>query len=155
LLGGHVENVASIYNSCHCHVTATGSEGFFLPGLEMMASGLINIAPNYSGHLDYMNNKNSLLVDSYLRYAKPLEQYWGSSSKAKIGQINKKHMIETMRLVVEKYEECKEKFAEPMRKTVELFSWERAAQMMLDAAEGNMEHYKPGTFDFKTYKMLK
>jgi len=146
LLTGYVDNVASIYNACQCHVTTTGAEGFGLPLLESMACNLLSIAPNYSGQLDFMNKDNSLLIDTSIRFAKPLEQYWTFNSKSKIGQPSKKHTIEMMRKAYTEYDTLMERFQPNMRKAVEHFTWKRAAQMIVDATQGKMTHYEPGTY---------
>ena len=147
LLSGHVENVSSIYNACNCHVTTTGAEGFGLPLLESMSCGLISIAPNYSGQLDFMNKYNSLLIDTKLRKAKPVEQYWAFNPKSTIGQPDKQHTIELMRKVVREYDDLMERFEPGMKKVVKEFSWTRAAQMIIDATDGSMGHYIPGTYN--------
>lgn len=146
ILHGFVDNVASIYNACQCHVTAAGSEGFGLPLIESMACGLMSIAPRYSGQLDFMNDDNSLLVDHTMRYAKNVEQYWTFNPKSKICEVNKQHLIETMQKAYYEYDSLMEKFGPNMKKTVELFSWERAAKLIVDAVEGRMPAYIPGTY---------
>jgi len=146
LLNGHVENVASIYNACDCHVTTTGSEGFGMPLLESMACGLLSIAPGYSGQLDFMNKDNSLLIDFDMRLAKNVEQYWTFNPKSKICEPNRKHAAKLMRKAYEEHDELMKKFGPNMEKTVELFSWTRAAQMIVDATNGDMPHYIPGTY---------
>ena len=146
LLNGHVKNVASIYNACDCHITTTGSEGFGLPLAESMACGLLSIAPNYSGQLDFMNKDNSLLIKYSMRYAKPEEQYWTFNPKSKISEADLDHTIELMRKAYEDYDALMEKFRPNMKKTVELFSWKRAAQLIIDAVNGDMPHYIPGTY---------
>lgn len=148
VLSGHVENVSSIYNACDCHVTTTGAEGFGMPLLESMACGLLNIAPNYSGQLDFMNENNSLLIDTSMRYAKPVEQYWTYNAKSKIGQPSKQHTIELMRKAYEEYDELMERFKPGMDKVVKEFSWENAATKIIRATEGKMAHYTPGTYRF-------
>jgi len=146
LLSGHVENVSSIYNACDCHITTTGAEGFGMPLLESMACGLLSIAPNYSAQLDFMNKDNSLLIDTSLRYAKPLEQYWTYNSKGKIGQASKKHTVELMRKAVSEYDDLMRKFKPNMDKVVKKYSWANAVKMMISATDGNMSHYIPGTY---------
>lgn len=146
ILNGFVDNVSSIYNACDCHVTAAGAEGFGLPLIESMACGLMSIAPRYSGQLDFMNDSNSLLVDYKMRYAKNVEQYWTFNPKSKICEPSKEHLIETMRKAYKEYDSLMEKFRPNMQKTVELFSWARAAQMIIDAIEGKMPPYVPGTY---------
>lgn len=148
LLSGHVESVASIYNSADCLVTTTGAEGWYMPGLESFnCNDLINIAPRYSGHLHYMNDDNTLLIDTKLRRAKPLEQYWGYNEEAVIGQASKEHTIELMRKVVVEKDQLLEKFKPGMKAAVKEFSWKNAAQLMIDVTEGNMKHYIPGTYN--------
>ena len=89
LLSGHVKNMSSIYNACDCFVSATGSEGFCLTPLEAAACGVPSILGRYSGHLDFLNDGNSLLCDIKIRKAKAMEQYWEQSDKASISEINK------------------------------------------------------------------
>jgi glycosyltransferase involved in cell wall biosynthesis len=146
LLGGYVENVASIYNACHINVTTTGSEGYYLPGLESFCSGLINIAPNYSGHLDYMNEDNALLIDTKMRYAKNNEQYWTFNPKSKISECDLNHTVELMRKAFNEYDSLLKKFSPNMQKMVEKFSWENACGNIIDAVEGRLPHYIPGTY---------
>lgn len=146
ILNGHVEHVASIYNACDCHITTTGAEGFGMPLLESMACGLMNIAPNYSGQLDFMNKDNSLLIDTKMRHAIPFEQYWTFNPKSKIGQADKKHTIELMRKAYKEHDTLMEKFKPNMDKIVEEFSWTNASQKIVDVVEGRVPHYVPGTY---------
>lgn len=146
LLTGHVENVSSIYNACDCHVTTTGAEGFGMPLLESMACGLLSIAPGYSGQLDFMNDDNSLLTDFKMRYARNVEQYWTFNKKSRICEPSRKHTAEMMRNAYENHDALMEKFGPNMEETVKLFSWTRAAQMIIDATNGDMPHYIPGTY---------
>lgn len=146
LLSGHVENVASIYNACDCHITTTGAEGFGMPLLESMACGLLSIAPNYSGQLDFMNEKNSLLIDTTMRNAKPVESYWTFNPKSKIGEASKEHTKELMHKSVNEYDKLMEKFKPEMERMVNEFSWIAASQKIIDAVEGRVPHYEPGTY---------
>lgn len=146
LLNGHVESVASIYNACHCNITTTGAEGFYMPGLESMACGLLNIAPNYSGHLIYMNEDNSLLSKYSIRTATREEQYWGFDPNGKIGQADLNNFSELMMSAYNDYDELMKKFKPNMIKTVDKLSWKYAAQLIIDAATDNVPHYVPGTY---------
>jgi glycosyltransferase involved in cell wall biosynthesis len=148
LLDGHVENVASIYNSCDCHISTTGAEGFFMPGIESFSCGLLNIVPNYSGHLDYMDKKNSLLINTKLRPAKNVEQYWAFDPRSQIGEVDINHTAELMKKAYKEHNVLMKKFKPNMDKMVRKFSWEYAAQLMIDAVEGKSEHYIPGTYNW-------
>ena len=148
LLNGHVDNVASIYNACNTHITTTGAEGWCLPILESMASGLLNICPNYSGHLDFANVDNSLLINTHLAPAKQTEQYWGYNPKSTIGRPDKQHLTELMYKAVKEHNTLLEKFKPNMYKTVKELSWTSAAQKIIDATEGKLDHYKPKTYNW-------
>ena len=151
LLSGRVKNVASIYNACDCHITTTGAEGWGLPMAESQSCGLINICPNYSGHLDFMNENNALLIDTKLRPATRLEQYWGYTPGALIGQPSLEHTAELMRKAYKEHDQLLKKFEPHMRATIEKFSWTSAAQRIIDVINGKAEPYKPGTYDMSKH----
>jgi glycosyltransferase involved in cell wall biosynthesis len=155
LLSGHVENVSSIYNACDCHVTTTGAEGFGMIFLEAAACGIMNIAPRYSAQLDFLDDNNALLIDTKLRPAHKFEQYWAYNKKSEIGQPSKQHTIEMMQKAVREYDTLMDKFKPNADKMVKEYSWVSAVNMMIDATEGKLPHYIPGTYDFSTHKRVK
>lgn len=150
IIGGHVKNPASIYNACDVHVSATGSEGWGLPQTESYFCGLYNIVSKYSGHLDFLDDSNSLLVDTKLTTAKPTEQYWISppSSKAVIGRPNQNHLAELMIKSYKEHPQLLEKFMAGREAFIEKYSWENAAQQIIDVCDKKVEHYKPGTYNW-------
>lgn len=52
-----------LYSSGDCFVLPTRGEGWNLPAIEAMASGLPVICTAWSAHLEYMNHHNSLLLN--------------------------------------------------------------------------------------------
>lgn len=56
------ENMISLINLCDCYVSLHRAEGLGLGMAEAMALGKPVIATNYSGNLEFMNDKNSCLV---------------------------------------------------------------------------------------------
>jgi glycosyltransferase involved in cell wall biosynthesis len=140
-----VDNVASIYNAAQVHVSTTGAECFLIPALESLACGLINIGTNYSGHLDFLNAQNSLLIDYKLTRAKREDQYWHCDKRNQIAQADQKHTSELMLKAFREYDALKVAFSPAMKQTVEQYSWKSAAQRMLDVCAGQIQPYVPGT----------
>ncbi len=58
------EEVNDLYNhpKVKAHITFTHGEGFGRPLLEASLSGKPVIATNWSGHVDFLNNKNAILL---------------------------------------------------------------------------------------------
>lgn len=152
ILTGHVPNPASIYNACDVHVSATGAEGWGMPFLEQFASAeSYNIVSGYSGQRDFINDKNSLIIDTKLRRARNVEQYWHTkphNKKALIGQPNQKHLSELMIKSYREHNQLLQKFKPEIKRTVEKYSWENAAQTILNVCEGKINHYTPGTYNW-------
>ncbi len=58
-----VNDMANLYRSCNAYITTDLGEAWSGPTQEAMLSGIPAIAPRHSGHLDYMTDKNSYLID--------------------------------------------------------------------------------------------
>ncbi len=91
----HVEQ-SSLINLCDAYVSLHRSEGLGLGMAEAMSLGKPVIATNYSGNLEFMNEKNSMLVrytktklknDSYL-YTK--NEAWAEPDVSHAAQLMKK-----------------------------------------------------------------
>jgi len=67
------DQMMGLQNACDCLVSLHRSEGFGLGMAECMALGKTVIATAYSANLDFMNERNSLLVDYSLIPLKPGE----------------------------------------------------------------------------------
>lgn len=153
IIDRRVDNMCSIYNACHVHITSTASECWGIPSIECMAAGgatgkgMISIAPNYSGLLQFMSKRNSLLIDTKLIKAQPNEQYWHIDRRNKSGEPSLKHTAELMVRAYKEYDLLLETFSPEMKKTVQEFSWTNAAKKIIDAVNGNIEPYKPGTYN--------
>lgn len=79
-----LDDITPLYNSCDAVVSASSSEGFGLPLLEGLLLKKIVIAPRCTGQIDFLNDKNSLLVPVRKIKADDRYQYWRSSSNAEI-----------------------------------------------------------------------
>ena len=62
------DEVNDLYNhpKVKAHISFTHGEGFGRPLLEASLSGKPVIAPNWSGHVDFLNKNNSILLDGGL-----------------------------------------------------------------------------------------
>ena len=128
-----VDDIGSLYTGVDAVVSMSASEGFWMPGLEALACGALVIAPDYSGQTDFLNNDNSLLVKTPKEMHAPhTMQYWSYMKDSVVGDPDTKHFSELLRRVYENPAKEKERVRESAKKTVEEFSWEAAAQMMLD-----------------------
>ena len=111
------QEVYELENLCDCYVSLHKAEGFGLNIAESMFLGKPTIATNWSGNIDFMNSKNSCLVDYELVELKetygiyPKGCHWAEADvdhaayymqkiyndvnfRTKIGQEAKKYIIE-------------------------------------------------------------
>jgi glycosyltransferase involved in cell wall biosynthesis len=128
------DSLIPLYNSCDSLVSATSAEGFGLPFLEAMAAGLPVIAPNCSGHLDFLNDKNSLLVDVREIDAGDKYQYWKASPGAKVWIPEVEDLADKMKKMYLNRSAISDEFSEERKKTLEKFTWENAANKILSLA---------------------
>jgi glycosyltransferase involved in cell wall biosynthesis len=56
-------DMTSLYRAADAFVLPTRGEGWGIPFMEAMAMGLPTIGTRWSGHLDFMNDANSYLID--------------------------------------------------------------------------------------------
>jgi glycosyltransferase involved in cell wall biosynthesis len=152
IIDGRIDDMGSLYNACHTHITTTASECWGIPSLESFAAGgatgngMVSIAPNYSGSLHFMNKDNSLLIDTKLVKAQANEQYWNVDNRNKSGEPDIRHTCDLMMLAYKEYDKLIEKFKPGMEKAVQEFSWKNAAKKIIDVIGGNAEHYVAGTY---------
>ncbi|MGF7241910.1 glycosyltransferase involved in cell wall biosynthesis [Pseudomonas oryzihabitans] len=57
------ESLAKLYLAADCTVFPTRGEGFLLPAAESMYFGVPVIVTGFSGHMDYCNTDNSIVID--------------------------------------------------------------------------------------------
>ncbi len=127
----NVESMVPIYNSSNALVSATSSEGFGLPMLEAIAAKKIVIAPNSTGHTDFLNNKNSILYKSSKISAPKSYQYWRSSPDAKTYMPCKDELSQSMIDAYRDYNGYINKFEKGMRETVENYTWDCAVKKIM------------------------
>ena len=73
-------NIEDLYKSCDIHFCPSKAECFSFPNLEALGSQLINITSSYGGQLDFVNDKNSLLINGTICRAPTSAVYWQSKN---------------------------------------------------------------------------
>ena len=126
------DSMVPLYNSCDCLVSASSAEGFGLPLLEALAANIVVIAPDCTGQKDFLNVNNSLLVKVKEINAGSKYQYWSATKGAKTFLPIVEDLSKNMRRAFESKEGLINIFSEERKKTIEKFTWNAAAKMILD-----------------------
>lgn len=126
------DSIVPLYNACDALVSASSSEGFGLPLLEALAAGLIVVAPRFSGQLDFLSDKNSLLYGYRIINADKRYQYWKTSPGATTSIPDVNALAESMIKAYKQNKALKSKFRKSSKKTVSNFTWENAAKKILE-----------------------
>lgn len=126
------DSMTPLYNSCDALVSASSSEGFGLPLLEGLAAGMVVVAPRFSGQLDFLSDRNSILYDYSIVKAEKRYQYWRPSPGATTSLPDIDALAESMIYAYKNYKRLRLKFKKNSRKTVEKFTWENAARQILE-----------------------
>lgn len=125
------ENIIPLYNSCDCLVSATSSEGFGLPLLEGLAAGMLVVAPHVTGQADFLNENNSLKVDSREIIAPKNHQYWKPSVGSKTYMPDVESLMYCMRSAYENKSNLLKDFSPNIKSTLDEFTWRNAAQKII------------------------
>lgn len=116
--------LANIIRGAHCGIFLTRAEGFGLPILQSIACGKPIISTNYSGHSEFVNSSNSLIVP-ISRFVPARDNIWfsGLGTWADIDKNAQDITIEHMRnayknRLVDNY---------GVAETIQKFTWKNAA----------------------------
>ena len=131
----YVPNIADLYNACEINFSATHAECWHLPSLEALAAGIINVVPRYGGQLDFCNNDNGLLIEGKTVRAPRDHQYWAYNPYGVHFKVDTDDAADKLQQAVNNYDELKAKFEPHMKSTAAHFTWENAAQQILDMCE--------------------
>ncbi len=127
-----LDYLAELYTYADAMVLPTRSEGFSLTPLEAIACKLPVITTRYGGHLDFLNEENSYLIDYEIRKAPKEVQYHTYKPDALMAEPDIEHLKKLMRQVKNNYKEAKEKAETAFQQCSEKFTWENAALNILD-----------------------
>lgn len=128
------EMMPGLYGAADAFVLPTRGEGWGIPYMEAMASGLPVIGTRWSGQVDFMNDENSYLIDVERMVSVDMEQteanpfytpdhLWAEPSLQKTKEL--------MRHVYEDRDDARKKGAQARRDIAEQWTLERTADAMI------------------------
>lgn len=119
------------YTSSDVFVLPTRGEGFGVPFLEAMACKLPLIATNGGGHMDFVNEKNALLVDASLKKVFPHNVY---DDTMRMFEPSMKDLKDKLQYAFDNQSEMR-KLGEAGRKTAEKYDYRIIGKLMTSILE--------------------
>jgi len=127
-----IPNIYSLYKACDVCFSASHTEAFGMTGLEAQATGLVNIAPNYGGFLDFLTPENSLLIEGKEFYVKADMVYWSFQPGSKAFMPDIKSGAQSLITAYQNIDGLKEKAKKLAPETLDKYSWKKVTQQILD-----------------------
>lgn len=128
-------SMVPLYNAVDVVYSATRAECFNLPMLEGMATNNIVISPKWGGHLEFMNENNSLLIEGKEVRAPKEMQYWSSSPYAAMFEPNLDDAAEKLQFVIKNYDSLKDKFLPGMKEQLNKLTWDKVTSQIVSLCE--------------------
>jgi len=138
VINDFITNISDLYRACDIVFSMSNIEGFWLPGLEGLASNKLVIASggnNCCGNIDFMNENNSLLINGKPVRAPFNYQYWKSSTYGEMFQPDKIHASELLFKAVNEYDQLIKKFTPGIQKVKEQYSWSNITNQIINLVE--------------------
>jgi len=135
----------ALYRAADCFVLPTRGEGWNLPALEALASGLPVITTNWSAHLDWLDQDNAFLIDVEAlepvpRLGTPNDFVYGGFRWARPSLEHLRHL---MRWVYEHRDAARER-ALKAREVIELnLTWDASAKRMFERLQESAISARP------------
>ncbi len=130
-----IPNIYSLYKSCDACFSASHTEAFGMTALEAQAVGLINIAPNYGGFLDFLNSENSLLIDGKEFFVKPDMVYWSYQPGSKAFMPSIDSGVEALRKAMSNFDSLKKEAELLAPICQENYNWDKICNQILSKVE--------------------
>lgn len=130
LINYSVPSLAGLYKYADAVVLPSRSECFSLTVLEAAMVKTPVITTEYGGHLDFLNQENSYLIDHVMRKCPKEGQYHQFAPNSLIAEPSIEHLKQLMRHVKNNYQEAKQK-AELCYEQNKHLTWENAATQII------------------------
>lgn len=137
LLPEYIVNMADLYNSIDVVFTMSHCEGFYFPGLEALAAGKLNIAPNYGGQLDFLDTSNSLLVSGKEVRAEPRSMYWEPKNNAIWFEPDIDDAVDKLREAFKNYEKLNEVSKLNRDTILKEYSWNNITSKIINLCQNS------------------
>jgi glycosyltransferase involved in cell wall biosynthesis len=123
----------ALYNTVDCFVLPSHGEGWGLPLMEAMAMEVPTIGTNWSGNTEFMNEKNSYLIQvQKMDPAVEKGHQWASPSLV--------HLRQLLRKCYSNRTEAKAKAQKGREEIVEKYSLERISQLIIQKLRRIQQH---------------
>jgi glycosyltransferase involved in cell wall biosynthesis len=125
----YIPDMYGLYKSCQVFFMIPNAEAFFLPALEALAANQIVITSKYGGQMDFLNEKNSFLVEGKEVRADRNAFYWNSSAYGKWFLPDINDAVDKLKYVYQNFDSLygKEVVDEAFKKK---YSWENGAKII-------------------------
>lgn len=130
-----LDDMAPLYRSIDAVFTMSHCECFYIPGLEALASGKLNICPRYGGQLDFLDDDNSLLIDGKMGRADPTSMYWESKPNARWFVPSIDGAVAALRSAYNNFEQQNIKLETNRADICQRFGWDRITNDILALCE--------------------
>jgi len=134
--------VANLLSSCDCLVSCSSAEGWNLPCLQMLSTGGHVIATRNTAQTEFLNDKNSLLIDtSELEIARDAKWFSSQGFEGtpgqwyKIGKPQIDQLVTHLRMVHEFKQTGSLKMNSEGIETAKSFTWTNSAKKLTEVLE--------------------
>jgi len=133
------EELRNLYHSAHCFVFPTRGEGFSFTLAEAMATGLPCIATNFSGHLDFFDEKVGYPIKYNFEESEILSPKYGSLGKTRVSFPDVNEFAEQMVYVRLNYKQALLKGKAASIRIHSKFTWKNTAKALIGAIKMGRE----------------
>jgi len=133
-----ISNIFDLYNACDIVFSMSNIECFLMPALEGLASNKLVIASGGDtccGNVDFMNEKNSLLIKGKTVRAPSNYQYWKASVYGEMFEPDKEHASELLLNAVKNYDKLMYNFSDGIKHIKKKYTWNAVTKQILNLCE--------------------